>query len=69
MSAMKYIGDYSSLSHLFLCIHPSVFEMDVFSLRKAVTPFKQLRASAAVIQSNDNKAHFVQATLYLYVLE
>lgn len=54
MSAMKYIGDYSFLSHLFLiCIHPSVFEMDAFSLRKAVTPFKQLRASATVIQSND----------------
>lgn len=54
MSAMKYIGDYSSLSHLFLiCIHPSVFEMDAFSLRKAVTPFKQLRASATIIQGNE----------------
>lgn len=54
MSAMNYIGDYSSLSHLFLiCIHPSVFEMDAFSLRKALTPFKQLRASATVIQGNE----------------
>lgn len=54
MSAMKNIGDYSSLSHLFLiCIHPSVFEMDALSLRKAVTPFKQLRASATIIQGNE----------------
>lgn len=41
MPAMKYIGDYFSLSHLFLvCMHPSVFEMDAFSLRKAFTPFE-----------------------------